>query len=165
MSKIPLLKKEIKARKVTYKLEKNRRLYTIKGKGESVKLELVFFPFSAIEKRKKMKEFSLYIDSLTDIIVNKTLSIYQRKESKDVYDLYYYLNNNPRYDLFKLIKLVEKKFGVAIEPSLLLARINVLADNLDELKPFLIKPQRNLGSKVKNFFQKEFNKIAKKQIK
>lgn len=142
-----------------------RRLYLIERGKETLKLEIVFFPFPAIEKRKILPEFSLKIDSLTDIMINKTLSIYQRNEVKDVYDLYCYLNNRPKYDLSKLIDLVEKKFGVAIEQTLLLAKINELITNFDNLQPLLVTQQPELTKKVKTFFQHTFNLLARKKIK
>lgn len=159
------LKKYIGAEKITLTLQYNRRLYLIKRGKETLKLEMVFFPFPAIEKQKILPEFSLKIDSLTDIMINKTLSIYERNEVKDVYDLYCYLNNRPKYNLFKLIDLVEKKFGVAIEPALLLAKINELTTNLDSLQPFLVNRQPKLIKKIKTFFQHTFNLLAKKRIK
>ncbi len=158
-------KKTIRLEKIILTLQYNRRLYLIKRGKETLKLEMVFFPFPAIEKRRTLTEFSLEIDSLTDIITNKTLSIYQRNEVKDVYDLYCYLTNHPKYDLFKLIDLVERKFGVAIEPALLLAKINELTTNLDYLQPLLVTRQPELTKKVKAFFQHTFNLFTKKRIK
>jgi len=159
------LKKAIGAKKIILNHEYNRRIYLIEQEHEALKIELVFFPFKPIEKIKKSEEFSLQVDSLTDIIVNKTLSTYQRNEPKDVYDLYCYLSSCLKYDLFKLIKLVEKKFGVTIEPALLLAKINELANNLDKLQLLLVKSQPNLNKKVKDFFQDYFNRLARKTIK
>lgn len=162
---INVLKKEFKAQKIALTSQLNRRVYIIKRGSESLKIELVFFPFPAIEKRKNAPEFSLKVDSLTDIMVNKVLAAYQRNEPKDVFDLYCYLNANPKYDLLKLIDLVEKKFGVSIEPVILLSKINELTDALNSLSPLLVAPQKNLAKKVKIFFQEIFNSIAKKQIK
>lgn len=162
---INALKEEIGADKITLIKQYNRRLYLIKQGSEAVKLELVFFPFSSIEKRKVSPEFSVRIDSLTDIMVNKILSAYQRNEPKDVFDLYCYLSQKPKYDFFKLTKLVEKKFGVAIEPALLLAKLNKLSDELSSLEPLLLSSQKNLSQKVKSFFQDIFDSFSKKWIK
>ena len=170
------LKTKNEVTKVRFNLDKNRRIYLVERKKENVKLELVYFPFKSIEKKTWLKEFSLKADSLTDIMVNKILSIYQRNEPKDIYDLYCYLNpvrdwlfnranRKLKYDLPKLTKLVEKKFGVKIELSLLLAKINELANNLDVIHPLLLKKENNLSQEVKNFFQKIFNSLAKKYIK
>jgi predicted nucleotidyltransferase component of viral defense system len=98
-------------------------------------------------------------------MVNKILSTYQRQEPKDVFDLYCYLNNKPKHNLQKLIKLVERKFGIAIESTTLLAKINELATQLNLISPLLLIPQKDLTKKVKKLFQNIFNSIAKKQIK
>lgn len=157
------LKKEIKADKITQTIQYNRKFYFIEREKENVKLEFVFFPFPAMNKKTEIKEFSIKADSLVDIMVNKTLSTYQRNEVKDIYDLYWYLANKPKCDLIKLIKLVEKKFGVAIEPILLLEKINELCNNLNVLIPLLTENEQNLTVKIKSFFQKIFNNTAKKQ--
>ena len=159
------LKKQVGAKKITLTLQQNRRLHLVERCGETVKLELVYFPFTAVEKKVFLPEFSLRVDSLTDIMVNKTLSTYQRNEPKDAFDLYCYLSNKPKYNLQKLIKLVERKFGVAIESTMLLAKINELAAQLDSLSPFLLIQQKDLTKRVKNFFQDIFNSLSKKKIK
>lgn len=159
------LKKEVNAKKIEMTLQHNRRLYLIERNDENIKIELVFFPFPAVEKRQTLPEFILAVESLTDIMVNKILSTYQRNEPKDVFDLYCYLTNQPKYELVQLIDMVEKKFGVAIEPTLLLAKINSLTDDLNILQPLLINPQPNLAVKAKSFFQEIFNSLAKNKIK
>ena len=164
------LKKEIRADKITQTIQHNRRLYFIERGKENVKLEFVFFPFPAVEKRTEIKEFSIKADSLTDIMVNKVLSTYQRNEVKDIYDLYWYLSNKPeyiatlKYNIIKLIKLVEKKFGVAIEPVLLLEKINEMCDTLSSLTPLLVKSEPDIVIKIRTFFQEIFNDIAEKDI-
>ncbi len=162
---IDCLKKKIKADKVNVIIKNNRRIYLIKRKKEEVKLELVYFPFLPVEKRILLKEFSIKADSLSDIMANKILSAYQRNEAKDAYDLYCYLKKNPKYNLLKLIGLAEKKFGVAVEPVLLLAKINKLANQLDSIQPLLFSPRENLAQSVKDFFQDIFNSIAGEKIK
>ena len=159
------LKRAVSAEKINFTAELNRRLYIISNKEESVKLELVYLPFTAIAKRKILKKFGVKVDSLTDLMANKILSAYQRSEPKDIFDLYSYLNQKPKFNLKRLFKLAEKKFGVEIEPLILFGKINELADKLDLLKPLLIKPEKNLRKQVKTFFQLEFNRFAKKIIK
>ncbi|MEA2088891.1 MAG: nucleotidyl transferase AbiEii/AbiGii toxin family protein [Patescibacteria group bacterium] len=159
------LKKEVQANKIIFRQELNRKIYLAKRGKENVKLELVFFPFPNYERRKKLVEFSINIDSLSDIMINKTLSAYQRNEPKDAFDLYVYLSQKPKYNLLTLIRLVEKKFGVAIEPALLLAKLNKLSDELSGIEPLLLLPQKNLSEKAKSFFQDIFNSFSKKWIK
>ena len=157
------LKKNLKAHKVIYTLKNNRRIYNIKKGREALKIELVYFPFPRIEKSKRVKDFGIKIDSLTNIMVNKTLSSYQRKEVKDIYDLYYYFSKKHKYKLTTLLKLVEKKFGVNIEGTLLLAKIEKNLENLDSIKPMLFS--KISKSELRDFFQKEFDKLAERKIK
>ncbi len=159
------LKIAVGATKVRFDLDKNRRIYLVERGKELVKLELVYFPFRSMGKKARLEEFSLKFDSLTDIMANKALSTYQREEPKDVYDLYCYLSRKPKYNLHKLVGLVGKKFGVEIETTLLLAKINELANNLDSIQPLLLKPEKNLSKKVKNFFQNIFDKEASRLLK
>lgn len=159
------LKKTVKVDKVSVRLQQNRRLFIVGRGAENVKLELVFFPFKAVDGQKVVKEFGLKIDSVNDIMVNKIMSAYQRNEPKDVFDLYYYLTHRPKYDFLKLVKLVEKKFGVAVEPALLIAKINQLADRLDSLQPMIVKYDKKLSKKVKDFFQEIFNCWVDKRVR
>jgi len=158
------LKAAVGAKRAKFTLDKNRRIYLIERNGDSVKLELVYFPFASVEKKPLLKEFSLKVDSLTNIMVNKILSSYQRNEPKDVYDLYCYLKSKPKYNLPKLTALVEKKFGVEIELATLLAKMNELAGNMDSLQPLLLRKEKNLSTKVKTFFQNIFSELVKKYI-
>lgn len=159
------LKKETGSGKIALTLQYNRRLYLIDTKKEQIKLEMVYFPFASIENKTVIPEFSIKADSLTDIMTNKTLSTYQRDEVKDVFDLYCYLNANPKYGLIKLISFVDKKFGIDIEPALLLAKINELIGDMDVIFPLLFSPGKNLTKKMKDFFQNQFNLFAKQKIK
>jgi len=165
LSFINRLKTALNCQKITMTLNYNRRQYLIARKSTNAKLELVYFPFTKIENRKTLEQYSIKVDSLTDIMVNKILSTYQRNEVKDIYDLYFYFKNKPKYNLQQLTGLVEKKFGVNIEPILLLSKINKLANSLESITPLLLQKPKKLTERVKIFFQEEFNKIAKKKIK
>lgn len=159
------LKKTVFAKKISLTTFQNRHIFFIGRGNEQLKIELVYFPFPPIEKRKKLPKLSVLIDSLTDIMVNKTLATYERFEPKDVYDLYAYFQVKPKYNLFQLANLVEKKFGVSIESVLLLEKINARAENLDILQPLLLKKEKNLSLKVKRYFQQIFNQHVNKKIK
>lgn len=159
---INALKKHVRATRATFTLQNNRRIYSLYRGKEIVKLELTYFPFPALKKRTALKDYSVLTDSLPDIMVNKVLSAYQRQEVKDIYDLYCYLTGTQaKYSILKLISLVEKKFGLKLEPTLCFAKFNTLAAGLDKLQPLLFKPAKNLAAKVKSFFQSEFDTWAK----
>jgi predicted nucleotidyltransferase component of viral defense system len=151
--------KKLKAKEVDYQSKYNRKIFNfIFSKNEILKTEFVFFPFKNIESRNYLEKFEIKTDSLSDIMVNKVLSAYQRNEVKDVYDLYFYLNNKPKYSFFELINFVEKKFGVKIEESLIISKIQKLLSDFKLLEPLIYKKNKNLKENIIKFFQKEFNK-------
>ena len=166
ISFIARLKKNLRLDRVSLKQQLNRRLFLLSKGKQSVKLELVYFPFPALGQRGKDPDFSVRIDSLKDLIANKTLAAYQRNEPKDIYDLYCCLRQKRgNFTLPMLISDVEKKFGIAIEPVLFLAKAYELADQLDSIRPLLFNEGKTVRTVVTKFFQIVFNNIVKKNIK
>lgn len=152
------LKKDLKINKVLYEIKNNRRLLVLKKGEQTLKLELVFFPFPGIKKRQVLKKFKVKIDSLEDIMINKVLSTYQRNEVKDVYDLFFYLKNKPKYNLSQLVGLVEKKFGVSIDISLFVTKVQKLLADFKNIEPLLINNKKDLKKQITSFFESEFNR-------
>lgn len=160
---INLIEQKLNLRKADFYQSGNRRQYSLDNGQETIKLELVYFPFKTLFCRKRLKRFKVKIDSLADIMANKVLAAYQRKEPKDIFDLYYFLKYK-KGDLRGLVEKVEKKFQVKIEPTLLVSKVSENIKILGVLKPLLYKPENNLVKKVETVFQEEFNKILKKRF-
>ncbi len=127
-------------------------------KNEDIRVEFVYFPFSPLKQQVKDKEFGIRIDSVLDITVNKTLSAYQRREPKDAYDLYR-LCKYEKYDLKKLTRLVEKKFGVAIDYTSLITKLIFTTEIIDSIMPILIHSEENLKKAIQEFFQSMGNRF------
>ena len=155
------LKKTLEVKEIQYNIKHNRRIFSLEKDDETLKLEMVYFPFSSVKKRENLSEFGIRIDSLEDIMTNKALSTFQRYEVKDVYDLYYYLQQKDSQKIDFLIENVEKKFGVQIEKMILLSKIADLCENVDKLKPMLVDLTPDLQTRIKTFFQEQFNKKLK----
>lgn len=68
----------------------DRKLFVITN-GDNLKLEFALYEFPSIEKRKEWSKIPIAVDSLEDIAANKVMSIVDRREPKDVLDLYYIL--------------------------------------------------------------------------
>lgn len=91
----------------------NRNLFFLHFSDEIVKTEFTYFPFEQIEKPHIIN--SVTLDSLVDIAVNKTFTIYQKPRSRDFIDLYMIIaKENWIFD--DLIKKAHAKFDTYLDP-------------------------------------------------
>lgn len=158
LSDIARVWKQLSLAQTSYEERMNRRLFILTNKTDDIRVEFVYFPFSPLKKPMKDTKLGIRIDSVIDIAVNKTLSAYQRREPKDAYDLYR-LCKYEKYDLKKLTRLAEKKFGVAVDYTSLIAKLVTITETIDSLAPLLIHSEDNLKKKMHEFFQSTGNKF------
>lgn len=117
-----------------YSVVRNRRLFLI----DWLKLEITFFPFEWLFWRKHRKDTMLSIDSPKDIGANKIHALMSRHDMKDVIDLMYICDREHIWRE-ELHEASEQKFGVQIEPQILIARVNYIWQQYWlTIKPFLI---------------------------
>lgn len=118
-----------------------------------IKVDFSYYPYKRIEKGQVIG--GIVVDSLTDIAVNKLLTITQRSEVKDFVDLYFILQ---KYTVWDLMEGVKMKFKTKIEPLLLGSDFLRVDDfdllpkmitplSLDELKSFFRKKAKEVGSR------------------
>lgn len=142
-------KKYFKADKVNFQNIRNRNIFIFDNTMDNLKIELTFFPFENIWDyefyNKKLK-----INSTLDIAINKIHAVSERLEIKDLYDIYFILKNE-NYNLDDLFTWVEQKFWVTLNKIDILARLLYLSNNLESIKPFLVK-DLNLDE-IKKFFE------------
>lgn len=105
-------KKALGIKKVDFQQSFNRNLFFLYLKNDIIKTEFTYFPFPRIEK--KVKENKLFIDSLTDIAVNKLFTIYQKPRSRDFIDLYLILKKTG-WQIEDLVKKAKIKFDWHID--------------------------------------------------
>lgn len=100
-----------------------------------VRCEFVRYDFKPLVPRKKWR--GVMVDSLDDLAANKTMATFDRREPKDVVDIYY-LMIQKKYSLTKLLRLAKKKFGITITPSTLISQILTTCGLLKTIKPMLL---------------------------
>lgn len=106
----------------------NRNLYFLHFENEVVKTEFTYYPFPQLENPQTID--GLRIDSLIDIAVNKTFTIYQNPRSRDFIDLYLILQTQ-QWNFADLLKKARIKFDTRIDPIQLgqqLLKVTELAD-------------------------------------
>lgn len=123
--------------------------------GRELKVDFGYYPYKRIEKGTKYK--NLEVDSLTDIAVNKLMTINQRTTVKDFVDLYFLLKE---FSLWDLIEGVRVKFRREIDPFLLSADFLKVEDF--EYLPKMIKPLTI--EKLQDFFRQKAVEIGKNAV-
>lgn len=99
--------------KIDFQQSFNRNLFFLHFKAEVIKTEFTYYPFTQIEKPKTIN--GIKVDSLLDIAVNKTFTIYQQPSSRHFVDLYLIIKVKGWH--FKdLIKQARAKFDSYIDP-------------------------------------------------
>lgn len=120
-----------------------------------LKVDFSYYPYKQIHKPVIHEGIST--DSLTDIAVNKLLTISQRTEVKDFVDLYFLLDH---FSLYDLIEGVKQKFHQEID-TLLLA-----ADFL-KVEDFMILPRMKKGlqlAELKLFYRDLAKKLGMNSV-
>lgn len=154
---------QVSSRKVRFVRYPNRwQYFFVLNGGAEVKLEIVYFPFLSLGRRVLLEQYKLLGDSLRDIAVNKTHAIYEREAPRDTYDLYVILCRH-KATLSGLLRDVEKKFGVAIDPVHLIARLADSAKRLDEVRPLYLG-RRPRPKEVRLFFEHLGYKILRRLL-
>lgn len=119
----------------------------------TLKIDFGYYPYKQIEVPHKIN--GIITDSLTDIAVNKLLTITQRTTVKDFVDLYFLLNTFTRWDL---IEGVRRKFRMKLEPFILSSDFLKVEDFT--FLPRMIKPLTL--HELKLFYRQEAQTLGKK---
>lgn len=133
--------------------------------SENVRLEFVFYNFPALKPRRKWE--GILIDSLDDIAANKTMAFFDRNDVKDLFDIYFLINKK-KFTPQKLLKLVEKKFGVKFSEGNFWSESFKSFEKLDNLMPFLLvkneKGKTDILNEIKEYFTKNSKRFLDEQF-
>lgn len=108
------LKPVLVTRKIDFQQSFNRNLFFLHTAHEILKTEFTYFPFELIEKPEKKD--GIYINSITDIAVDKAFIISQNPRARDFIDLYLILKKYKELSFGKLLKMARIKFDWQIDP-------------------------------------------------
>jgi predicted nucleotidyltransferase component of viral defense system len=145
----------VKARRVTHVRHPNRWQYFFSFPRGELKVELVYFPFPALARRTVHPSVRLRMDSLRDLAANKAHAAYERTEPRDVFDLYTILRHSG-WSLPRVLRDVERKFGVALDLVHVVAKLHASAELLPDLRPLAVGPLPE-PAEIQAFFQPAAN--------
>ena len=161
---ISSISSEMRAKRVEHFKHFNRWQYFLFfPKAKQLKLEFVYYPFPKLDKCNQLKKYNIRIDSLKDIIVNKAHAIFERSEPKDIYDLYIIVRRK-KMSLDQILKAVNKKFGVEIDPVIFMAKIMAGVKKNSQIKPLIIGEIPS-AKFLKDYFQKIANQYLRKELR
>ncbi len=130
----------------------NRNLVFLHFDDEIIKTEFTYYPFTQLESTKEIN--GLQVDSLLDIAVNKTFTIYQNPRSRDFIDLYLIMKEKG-WSFSDLRKKARMKFDTHIEP-LQMAQQLLEVDKLEDFPRMIIKLDNQVWQE---FWKQEAEKI------
>ena len=104
-----------------------------------VRFEFVHYDFPALHPRKRWR--GVLIDSLDDLVANKTMAVVERHAPKDAVDIYF-LMTKKKYTLDTLLARAKKKFGLTLDPSSLIGEILLACRDLHTIKTMLFGTAR-----------------------
>lgn len=158
------LKKELKLFKIEEKKIHDRWEFFLFNKKQT-RLEFVYYPHPKIKSRKKYN--GIYIDSLDDIAANKLMAFFDRNDPKDLFDLYFLLTKK-EYKIKKLIKLVEKKFGVRFGESAVFSEAYKSMKELNNLRPLILaknlKEKQRIIKQIQEYFIDRANRYLRQVL-
>lgn len=99
--------------KIDFQQSFNRNLFFLHAEGGVIKTEFTYYPFTQIEQPAVIN--GIKVDSLIDIAVNKTFTIYQQPSSRHFIDLYLIMKEKG-WNFKDLIKKARIKFDSPIDP-------------------------------------------------
>jgi len=132
---------------------------------QELRIEFVLYEFPKLKLRKKWQ--GIYIDSLDDLAVNKTMALFDRNDPKDLIDLYFLLTK-AGYKINILLKGVEKKFGLSIDEDsfwseclkslkdIKIVEPLLVAKNKEKQKEIIEKAQEYFSSKSVSYLKRVF---------
>ena len=127
--------KKVGVKNVDFQQSFNRNLVFLHFDDEIIKTEFTYYPFSQLEPTKEID--GLQVDSLLDIAINKTFTIYQNPRSRDFIDLYLIMKEK-EWSFSDLRKKARMKFDTHIEP-LQMAQQLLAVDYLEDFPRMIIK--------------------------
>lgn len=123
--------------------------------NETLKVDFGHYPYKHIKKNEIINDTKT--DSLTDIAVNKLLTVMQRTTIKDFVDIYFLLQAFTVWDIIEGIRI---KFRMELEPFIIASNF-LKVENFDYL-PRMIKPLSLEELKV--FYRKLAKELGKTSV-
>lgn len=136
-----------------YRRVADRYEWEIRDNRDHTKVEFVFYDFKPLKPRLKWQ--GILIDTLQDLCANKTFALLERREPKDIFDIYYLLEKT-KWKLKKFLQLMHQKFGLHISEQAFLMDAELALKRLDAVRGLLLteapKEQDAIFKEIHRYF-------------
>lgn len=160
------LKKGFGFKKVNYQKIFDRWEFLFENK-EKLRIEFVYYNHQKKTLKKRKTILGVFADSLEDIAANKTFALFDRKEPKDLFDIYFLITKK-KFSPAKLLKLANLKFGVGFEEGSFWSEAFRFFPLLKEVKPLMVQKNEKLKEKlihqIETYFKKGSEKFLAKRF-
>lgn len=148
-------------KKVSSKKIHDRWEFIFDGKV-NFRLDFAYYNQEKKTLKSRKKLLGVFIDSIEDIAANKIVSLIDRQEPKDLFDLYFIIKKFSFGPDF-LLTLAKKKFGVEFSESLFWSEAFKLLPLLKEIQPLMIPEYKdNYLEKIERFVKQNSADYLKK---
>lgn len=146
------LQKQARLNKIEEKKIFDRFEFFLHNRDE-VRLEFAHYDHPALKKRQRWN--GILVDSLEDLAANKTMALVDRREPKDVIDVYFLIHKG-YFSTKRLLHLAAKKFGVTIDESTFFSEAMKSLKHLHTLQPILFGSpyeQKKIMNSIQQYFE------------
>lgn len=144
---LALSEKEFEQKRIHDRFE-----FIFSGKQET-RLDCVWYNFPALKKRKEYE--GVLVDSFEDMVANKVMALSERREGKDVFDIYTLLKKK-MITMPRMLELIRKKFGARLHEETIWADGLLACNKLKNIQPMLLgspEDQKRQVQDVLDFFK------------
>ena len=140
-----------------YRRVADRYEWEINDAREHTKVEFVFYDFKPLKPRLRWQ--GILIDTLLDVVANKTFALLERHEPKDIFDIYYLLGKT-KWKLKKFLELMHQKFGLRIDEQTFLVDAELALKRLDAVRGLLLTEAPEQQDAIFKEIHRYFDHIA-----
>jgi len=127
--------------------------------NNNVDITLLYYPYKSVFPEIVTSSLPLY--AIEDIAADKAYTVGRRAAWRDYIDLFFILKNKT-VDIFELIRLGEKKFGVEFNPKLFLEQL-IYFEDIEVSKISFVKEEPS-ALEIQHFLKQQVRLFRKKEL-
>jgi len=125
----------------------------------NVDVTLFYYPYKSMFPKVVTSSLPFY--AVEDIAADKAYTVGRRVVWRDYVDLFFILKRD-LVNIFELVKLSEKKFGIEFNPKLFLEQL-IYFEDIEVSKMSFVREEPSV-SEIQNFLKEQVEKFKEKEL-